>query len=804
MKKELAIILTLILHFCTYSQTQKIILEGVVLDDNSIPLEYADVSLLNNSDSTNLYYTTTDLKGKYSFKIDKGEYILECDYFGNIIYKNIKIQDNTVLKEIILSEDSNKIDMVSVNGKKSIIERKVDRLIYNVENTIATNNGTALDVIKLSPRVNTTQQGIKISGKQNVSVLINDRMVELSGEELISYLEGLNADAIKRIEVITNPPAKYSAEGNSGLLNIVLKRAKENSWNASINSSITKSAKLLGRLSSTFNYNKNKVSISSNISSGYGKRKPTDTSKTFYEEETWESYSPKIVDYKPYLFGRLGIDYHINDKLSIGGEYSGSYNDIGINQIKGGSQVFDVISENLIRIIPTESHSMEPSLSHSLNIHSIYIFDSLGKKINFDTDYFLYQKNQDGLYTSNTLFPNRNPVNDEFFSSHNLNDQRIQNYSTAVDVELPFSKFKITTGGSLSFSKTNNDFKSYTVDELGNEMLNTSLSNLFKYEENTQALYGSIEKPFGEKWETKIGIRIENTQTKGYSETIDSISKRNYTRWFPTAYIAFKPNENHQFTLNYGNRIKRPNYFFLNPFQINQSEYSIIQGNPFLQPSFTDNLEFMYSFKKLHLSFYYSDLKDGFEQVTLINDITREQTTIPLNFISTTSYGLNINYYLDFFKWWSSQYEIDTFYSDSSSSLSFTRQNLKGWGASFSTNHDFTLDLDKRLLLNINYYHEFPSVSNLSNQLSNVGVFNLSIQYLLLKNKSLELNLKGTDLFEGSRYTWEENNNNIRQEYRNYYDTRSILFGIKYKFGNSKIKKQRRKTSNESEKSRVN
>ena len=250
-------------------------------------------------------------------------------------------------------------------------------------------------------------------------------------------------------------------------------------------------------------------------------------------------------------------------------------------------------------------------------------------------------------------------------------------------------------GGKLSFIKTQNNVN-YFDTTLGNPIFDPTQSNEFNYDENTQAIYLNGTKKINEKWETQLGFRLENTQTEGVSKTLNQKNTNSYTKLFPTFYLTYTPNEKNSFSINYNKRINRPSYNRLNPFRWYSNPFSYTEGNPFLQPSFSNNLELNYTFNdNWSNSIYYSHTDNGFEQITIVDNTDNIQKTIAQNFFKTTIIGISESYTYNKLKWLSSTFSFDWNYSKSESLIPITNQNLNGSNAYFSTTNDFNLNKNK-------------------------------------------------------------------------------------------------------------
>ena len=411
--------------------------------------------------------------------------------------------------------------------------------------------------------------------------------------------------------------------------------------------------------------------------------------------------------------------------------------------------------------------------------------------MNINLDYFKF-KNDD-----NRIF---NTIN--LLSANNTSLQDIQNYSAKIDFEHPLKWINLSYGGKLSFIKTQNNVN-YFDTTLGTPIFDPTQSNEFNYDENTQAIYLNGTKKLNEKWETQLGFRLENTQTEGVSKTLNQKNTNSYAKLFPTFYLTYTPNEKNSFSINYNKRINRPSYNRLNPFRWYSNPFSYTEGNPFLQPSFSNNLELNYTFNdNWSNSIYYSHTDNGFEQITIVDNTDNIQKTIAQNFFKTTIIGISESYTYNKLKWLSSTFSFDWNYSKSESLIPITNQNLNGSNAYFSTSNDFNLNKNKTLLFNFSYWYNFKGTSDLDKN-NAYSQLDASIKYFAF-DKKLQISFNANDILSTNRPIYTSFTNNIQIDYKNYYDVRLFRLSLVYKFGNKNINVEKKEVGNQEEKERTN
>ncbi|GHV43561.1 hypothetical protein FACS1894180_3010 [Bacteroidia bacterium] len=424
---------------------------------------------------------------------------------------------------------SKMLDGVTVTAQRKVFEQKVDRIVFNVENSTLSAGGDALDALKVTPNIQIQNGVISMIGKNRLAVMVDERLVQLSGEPLADYLKSIPHSRISKIEVITTPPAKYDAEGNSGIVNIILKKAKNDSWNMNLRASLTQASYLFGNSGADFNFQKGKWTLFSSITLGYRQTISESNQKYLYPTEYWEASI--FNENKTHLIGgNLGLGYKITENLTIGFQYFGYANkqktvDTGDINIFNNSYM-----EVQNALYQTQGNSTKHYNNHSINFNISQKLDTLGKYINFDFDYFTNSSSTDNLLNSTCSF--YNPSNfKEYYNTTNDSRPKISNFAARLDFYLPYKWGTLNYGGKISFTKNNAFvYGDFYKQENNSDSLYLAQQNHFTYSENIQALYFSIEKKLTQHWTAKAGIRMESTQNKGISEsqqeTPDTNSKK--------------------------------------------------------------------------------------------------------------------------------------------------------------------------------------------------------------------------------------------------------------------------------------
>lgn len=392
--------LTILLFSSYMSFSQSFKIKGKISIENSTIENLAEI-LLYKYDSI-IKNTIVEEDGFFIFNdISQGVYTLNVRQLGKSIYKkNLDVKQNINLGEIKIFP-TKELEQILVTGNKKLIERKIDRMVFNVEKSFASSSGTALDVLKKTPKLKFDGSNIKIIGKNSFKIMIDNRIVELSGESLINYLQSISSEAIKSIEIITNPPSKYEAEGNSGLINILLKKAKKDSWNLSLQENLKQSHHTSSGQGADFNFNKNKISLSANIFNNFTFSDFTNKINYYYPDGLWyNKFNGTDKSRKPSF--RTNFDYKLNNHITLGGNYSYTQS----NFIGKRNSLVDIEGNKSYNIIHTPTLIKENSQIHIANFHTQYKIDSIGRLLNLDINYISFNTEPRSMFHSNYRLDN--------------------------------------------------------------------------------------------------------------------------------------------------------------------------------------------------------------------------------------------------------------------------------------------------------------------------------------------------------------------------------------------------------------
>lgn len=672
------------------------------------------------------------------------------------------------------------IESVTINGKKKLLlERKADRLIFNVEASVASQGMDGSETLANVPmlKVDDNLGSISIAGKSSVNVMVNGRMLNLSGTNLINYLKTIRSENIARIEVITTPPAKYEAQGNSGLINIILKKNPNLGWSGSVNTGLNQRTYTGGNSTGSLNYQTEKLSLSLKTSYADGAKRSEENYSILGASQNYSRSVRK--DMWKELTPNLNLSYKINKNSEIGMEYIYAHQKSGMDIVNETRNVdTDLSVENLL----TKTFHREKTPTHTLSAYYDLKLDSLGKKLSFAGNFF--KNNSDTDVNFSTLKLSDNSI--QYVNTRSIVEPQV--FSLQGDLELPFSFGTIETGLKFNQFKNATDLQYFNI--INNQYIPDLLrANLFEYKEENYAAYFSYAKSFGEHWETKAGLRYENTQAQSFTPSTNLENKYNYGQWFPSAFVSYKQEKN-VFSLSYSRRINRPSMSNLNPFRWYENPYSYSSGNPLLKPSYINNLELGYTYNsKFSASIYYLKLKNGFGQVSYLDGLTQIGTY--LNHYDNNFYGANASYTDKFFKFWETSLSLNGSLTDSKI-FNVEAEAKNGYSVSYSINNTFTINKNKTVFFFLNYSQDLP-YKNVNSYFHNFSNLTSGIKVSLMQ-KQLQINATVTNIF-AQKYRGDMYFKDNSQHFNNYWDGRSFRLNVNYTLGNNKKKRSTKSIS---------
>lgn len=791
---RLAITLFLLGTVLTFSQHK---ITGKVLDkDTNQPLEYATVVLKNETNGTVTGGITTE-NGDFSIKVKKGIYEISIEFLGfePVVFKSKNISSDTNLGTISLITDSNNLDAVEIIAEKSTVEIRLDKKIYNVGKDMTVKGGTAADVLANVPSVTVDIEGaVSLRGNENVRILINGKPSTFaSGADALKQLP---ADAIQKVEVITSPSARYDAEGTAGILNIVLRKGKALGFNGSftLNTGIPTNF----GASTNLNYRTNKVNYFTTIGYNYS----DSPGNAYFKNEYLQNNSSgrfqienRTYDRERKNFNsRFGLEYFLTDNASLMGSIL--YRDSDRTTDTGIRMSTQDINHNEEAYKKRNELEDEADEQVEFNFNFTQKFKTSGHKLTFDFKYEDSNDDELATITGRQTFPSI--VNDTIEKTSNLEDQK--RYLIQGDYVLPLgenAQFEAGFRSNMSNQETDYVLKRETdpVASPGEFEIDQDVSNLFIYDEHVHALYSQYGNKFG-KFSALLGLRMEISDITVKVHGTDLDAKKNYTELFPTLNLAYEINEDETLTLGYNRRVRRPRSWFINPFPSRASENNIFQGNPDLDPSYSNGVDLGYLKKWDKLTFntsvYYNYSTDVFQFVRAADTddptITR---TSPKNIASEDRFGLEFSLNYSPFKWWklNSNFNFFRITSDGKNVVPDSETN------SWSTRLNSRVKLPAKIDWQTTFNYRGPR-DDFQSTRKGIASVNLAFSKDILKdNGTLSLNV--SDLFNSRKRISDTFIDGVTNSYSEFqWRERQIRLNFTYRLNQKKKRSQGQRNDN--------
>ncbi|KAA9357306.1 outer membrane beta-barrel family protein [Larkinella humicola] len=792
---------------------------GLVHDSGGSPLELVTLLLLKATDSTLVKGTVSNQQGVYEFEtIPAGTYLVATSLVGfqktySRVFTVGENQWNSQLPSLVVREETRQLSQVTVKAQKPFIEQQLDKTVLNVENSLVATGGTALEVLEKAPGVVVDGQSDRISlkGRDQTLVMIDGKPTYLSAAQVMDLLRNTPSNTIEAIELIPNPPARYDAAGNAGIINIRLKRNRSaQRLNGNLTAGLGQGRFLKYNTGLTLNARTGPWSWFGTYAfdqrdywsvANIDRRLAPDGEPLLIRQET---YRP--IQNTSHSF-RFGADFAPNRHSTIGLLLNGM--NVG-NRSQGGTTSVLYKAGVLTSTEETGNDNQRTIDRLAANLNYRHRFDTTsrggkGRELRLDVDY------SDASFRPLEQFENRylNPQGVEtgprdFQRLHTVSKALIQ--AAKADYVHPIDRRTTVEGGwKSSFVTLKNDLQFETKRaEAGQTIpwqLDTSRTNQFEYRETIHAGYLTGRRNWA-NWTLQVGLRLEQTRTEAYSVTAHPTVKRSYLNLFPNVSLTRQVGKNHQFQYTFSRRIDRPDYQFLNPFIRIYSPYMYQQGNPYLKPQYTDAFQLGYSYKdETTVSVSYAKTRDVIADINEQNDITGVTRVTLVNLAKQRVLGLNLSSPVRFARWWSARNTANLSYSSYQSGVGGTPLNTTWTSANLTSHHTFVFPQGLSAELAASY--NSPYVYS-QNKMRAYGQVSVGFQKSLWQKKAV-LRFNWGDLFQTQRYRGTLQFQQMDFRFASYAETRVARLTFTYHFGNRELKGAgNRRTVSEEEQRRMN
>ena len=776
----------------SYNENKEFIVSGKVTNfENSEPLEYATITILDPKDNNVITGGLSNETGDFKISTKKGIYNVLIEYmsFKNKTLENINVYNDLSLGEVQLELNYESLGEVEIIAEETSVEIRLDKKIYTVGKDLSVRGGTANDVLDNIPSVSTDLDGnILLRGNDAARILINGKPSRLVGINS-TFIKQLPADAIEKVEVITSPSARYEAEGSGGIINIILRKSKKLGLNGSLSAN-TGDPKA-NSLSSNINYRNGKINFF-NSSSIYDRLRPGNSSgiteyyngdnpSTFFSENRYRER-----DSEGY-FVNNGFEWYIDDNTSLIGSFY--YNDYKSDNLE--SNTINELDENSNILNSITQNDMEGDVDNNreYNINFERKFNDDGQKITIDFQYENSKEWENSIIDENQII---SESIDENISS--------ESYLIQSDYVLPIGENKQFEAGIRISNE--DDITDYRVfDNVnGGFIEDLNQSNLFQYKEKISAVYTQYGVKVEDKYSFLFGLRVENTLKNVNQLTIQDFTKIDDTGLFPTFNFGLEISENETLTFGYNRRIRRPWSRFVNPFPTKISPILIWRGNPYLDPTYSNNLDIGY-LKRFESSFTVNTSAYFQKSTNSINTIIEDTgefaeingvdvpivERFPINLSTNERFGFELNLSYRKGRNWNINSNFNLFQNKVEGTYNDIVYDNKNVSWSFRLNNKLTLPgkIEWQTRMNVRGPNE-TAVSKSEGDFS----IDLAFSKELFKDKAtLTLNIR--DLLDQRGWRNETFNENFYNDFEFRWSQRSATLNLTYRFNQKKNQNRR-------------
>ena len=770
-------------------------IKGCVIEKSSgNPLEFATVIVKNKKDSI-ITQSVTDKNGWFVFKgIPMGEYRISYSFIGFEKIDSVPVAIKTInqkinLGKLYITEAGQMLNQVEVVGQRSTFVNSIDRKTFNVGQDLMSKSGSVSDLMQNIPSVQVDMDGnVSLRGSENVTILIDGKPSAMMKINRAAVLQQMSAGNVEKIEIITNPSAKYKPDGTSGIINIVMKKDRNLGFNGNVTANVGNEGRW--NINGMLSYNPGKL----NLYGSLGVRQDNRTRINDVTTNNYDSVSGKFLSYsrtyskgtsRPISYiGNLGFDYKLNDMNKIGASVSYNYRTYLLNDTTNY-----VVKDNLLNTtLSYDRPRYRPEWESDLEFKAFYNhkFNKEGHELNFDLTNSVTNESEDTHFTNFYYIPALATTKEHTLYTHLCYDTEFSaEYSLPLGEDRKFEAGYIFQNVSNDLNLIRDTTRTVNPDSWFNDL---QRSNRFIRSESTNVLYATYEQEIG-KFGFLVGLRAEHTTTRANLVTLDSIINNNYFRLYPTIHASYKLGKMHELQLNYSHRIRRPEDEELNPFPEYQDMRNIRAGNPLLLPEDTHSFEFGYQYKNDATTFlstlYY---RNSYNLVTnIIQDLGNAvyKTTLE-NLSQSQAAGLELILSSGIAKFMTFNIATNAFYNTidaSSLGYSSNKSNI-AWSANANVNFNLTKSTVWQFTSNYTAETLTPQGKRVPSFVLNSGLK----QDLFKKKGALILTV--SDIFNSMRYQTEIDIPTMKRIEIRRRSSQTIYLGFTYNFGGSDKKQK--------------
>lgn len=807
------VLLAALLCFYTTAFAKPGNITGKITDQENHPLAAVNVVVLMPDNKTLVKSDLTNDKGQFNVEnIPDGTYTVKVNLLGYEIFTAEKVviaNGNIDLPVISLKAKENTLKEVAVRAQKPFIEIQADKIVVNVENSIVSAGSSALDILSRSPGVKVDQNdNISLKGKQGVNVLMDGKLTPMSGTDLANMLKSMPSSSIDKIELISNPGARYDAAGTAGIINIRTKKDQRLGMNGSVNASYAQGVYPKYGAGFNLNYRNKKFNVYANYNYAYRlwfnhlmlNRRFLDTSKADYGKKlfTYDQDNYALFDFKNHI-ASAGADYNVSKNTTIG--FSGSMATNSFNPKTDNASKALGANDELLYYFNTAGRHVNKYYNYAANLNLRHTFDTTGRELTVDADYAAFgnQSNQ-SFKTVYTAPDSSNYLPDYSLKSDLTGITQVR--SLKADYSNPLkNNAKFEAGIKSSYVTADNEPLFY--EQVGGVyVLDAKRSNHFVYNENINAAYLNGSKDW-KKWSTQLGLRMENTNAAWEQITLNQKYDTSYVQLFPNIAVQRHLDTKNDIGITLSRRIERPNYQQLNPFKYFIDKTTYREGYPYLSPAFSYNIELSHTFKQRFITtLTYATTSNIIIEVIQPSD-NEDSVTVQTNknLKRMTFYGINGSYPFQITKWWSNVTNFNIYYSRYEGNIANTNINAGKPTFDLNTNNTFLLPKDFSCELGFWYQarQQYGFMDVKPNWMLNAGIQ----KNLFDKRATIKANIQ--DIFWKGYPRATSTYTGYQEDFVAVRDTRQASISFTYRFGKRTVAPMRRRSGGaEEEKRRAN
>ncbi len=766
-------------------------IQGKLVTETNEPIAFANVILLNAEDSTSVYKgTISEDNGEFLFEeIASNDYLLKVSFVGYEEYlQQISVNSDKKIRKITLKEGASNLEEVTINARKPKITRSIDRITFDVENSTLS-SGSSWDILRQTPGVIIAQGQLQVRNS-SVTVYINDRKVQLTADELQTLLQSYSAENIKSIEVITNPPARYEAEGGA-ILNINTTSAISPGYKGSLEGAYTQGIVPKYQFGTSHYWKGDKLNVFANYTFSPRKEIKRDDSYINFspnEEfgQRWESDFERVTRSQAHNANViLDYDFDEKNKLSFSSNLFFSPDKTFDNSVRtdittqGNTAFSNFMTDSEVG---TDEHNIGLDLTYTHKLENGGSFSAAAHYTRFN------QERDQKVATNYFDSAGENVQNINFNTS---SGQNIEIFTGQLDFNSSLGEMSFDAGAKVSNINSNSGINFSNAESLDD--LYDNLSDDFYYDETVSAVYINTSRDW-EKWSAQVGLRGEYTDLLGVSLSTNQRNRQEYFELFPTAYLQYRASDNHSFTLDYSRRIERPRYESLNPFRYFLNENDFNAGNPNLRAAISNNINLNYTLLgQYFFDVYYRD--NGRSPASLAFQDNQNLTIrrLQANLLESKSYGLDILHGRSITGWWHAQlydslfHEENTFLAVESNNAEVTNEIDAVFGQLYNS---FTLSKDGTFSGNLSFTYVSDYITG-SYNFDPFSTLSLGVRKTLWNNRA-ELSLNINDIFNNTNTRLTSQYLNQDNSYFAQEEMRYVRVGFKYNFGNFRLEDNQR------------